>query len=264
MDFMETSNGALHYEYLPCSNAKRTLVFVNSLGTDYRIWDTPVGSLQSEYSIVRYDKRMHGLSSHCHRPYPMEEHVKDLKELLQGLRIEKAIICGLSVGGMIAQGLAFSDPEQVDALILCDTGHKIGTRELWQDRIKQVEAEGLSSMTDAVMERWFTKEFRKSSNPLYSGCRAMFERQDPMGYSATCAAIRDADYSEARALIKVPTLCVVGDHDLATPAALVRELADGIPESEFALIENAGHIPCVEAPETFTDLLTEFLTRRLS
>ncbi|WP_199899682.1 3-oxoadipate enol-lactonase [Sneathiella glossodoripedis] len=241
MQFATVNTVNIHFQYLEAAKDKPVLVFVNSLGTDFRIWDAITSELSEAFSILRYDKRGHGLSDLGKTPYKMDDHIDDLEALIEHLNIQNVIVCGLSVGGMIAQGIALKRPDIVRALVLCDTGHKIGTSQMWQERIDALETGGLSSMVDAVMERWFTAEFRHQDNPEFLGCRAMLERQSLAGYVSTCAAIRDADFTDQVPSIAMPTLCLVGDQDLATTPDLVRELCSLIPGAEFSEISNAAY-----------------------
>lgn len=259
MQFVSVNNITLHYQYRDVATDKPVIVFANSLGTDFRIWDAVVDALSAGYSALVYDKRGHGLSSPGQPPYAMADHVADIEALITHLEIPSVVICGLSVGGMIAQGLSLKRPDLVRAAILCDTGHKIGTADMWQERIAALESTGLLPMVDAVMERWFTDGFRKDDNPVYAGCKAMLGRQLVAGYMGTCAALRDADYTAEITGLKMPVLCVVGDQDMSTPPALVKELQRLIPGAEYAEIIGAGHIPCVEQPEQLISALRAFL-----
>jgi len=259
LKFLKTGQTTIHYQVIKTEPNAPVLVFSNSLGTDFRIWDDVMENLRSDFTIVTYDKRGHGLSDIGSTPYVLDDHVDDLEALLDHLKCTQVILCGLSVGGLIAQGLYARRPDLVSALALCDTAHVIGTPAMWQQRIDALQAGGLAPMVDAVMERWFTPDFRQDENSVYQGCRTMFERQDLAGYIGTCAAIRDADLTAQAKNIKVPTLCLVGDQDAATPPALVQELADLIPNAHYQVIENAGHIPCVEQPKIFTAMIKEFI-----
>lgn len=259
MLFAKLNDVTLHYQMISGPADKPVLVFVNSLGTDFRIWRDVIVALAGLYPILTYDKRGHGLSDLGATPYEMSDHINDLAALLDHLNVKQAVICGLSVGGMIAQGLHQSRPDLVKALILSDTAHKIGTADAWNARINAVLDNGLASISDAIMERWFTPQFRSASNPAYAGYVNMLIRQPAEGYAATCAALRDADLTDAARYITVPTLCLVGDQDGSTPPDLVRSLADLIAESEFKVIEGAGHIPCVETPEAFIGTIRQFL-----
>ncbi|MEM7742418.1 MAG: 3-oxoadipate enol-lactonase [Pseudomonadota bacterium] len=234
------------------------LVFSNSLGTDFRIWDAVVADLPSRLRIIRYDKRGHGLSDLPDQLWGMGEHVADLAGLLDHLGVKGAVVCGLSVGGMIAQGLAAERSDLVRAVILCDTGAKIGNPEMWDDRIEIATEQGLEAMADAVMERWFTKPFR-TQDPGFPIWRNMLVRTTVGGYAGTCRAIRDTDLQESTSRLRLPCLGICGDQDGSTPPDLVRETTALIPGSRFEVVRDAGHIPCVEQPDATTALITAFL-----
>lgn len=236
------------------------LVFANSLGTDARIWDDVLDLLPRGLTTLTYDKRGHGLSGAPPAPYSIDDHVGDLAGLLDSLGIGKVVICGLSVGGLIAQGFAARHPDRVAGLILCDTAPQIGTIEMWNSRIAAVHAGGLDSIADAVMERWFTPGFR-ADDPSFPLWRTMFAQQSIEGYTGTCTTLRDTDLTDAAHRIAVPTLCVVGENDLSTPPALVRAMADVIPGADFQTIADCGHIPPVQQPEKLAHLIIAFLDR---
>nr|WP_276562539.1 3-oxoadipate enol-lactonase [Hoeflea prorocentri] len=249
----------MHYQLIGAPEGKPVLVFSNSLGTDLRIWRDVIVRLVGEFAIVTYDKRGHGLSDLGQAPYRIEDHVGDLAGLLDHLSVRDAIVCGLSVGGLIAQGLYASRPDLVRALMLCDTAHKIGTAEMWNARIEAIEQDGLESIGDQVMERWFTAAFRDEEADTLAGYRNMLCRTPAAGYAGTAAAIRDADFTHQAPVINVPTMCVVGDEDLSTPPELVGEFAKLIPGARYQVIPKAGHLPCIEQPEVFTDALRAFV-----
>jgi len=215
--------------------------------------------IAGDFPILNYDKRGHGLSDLGQVPYSMDDHVLDLAALLDRFDVKQAVVCGLSVGGMIAQGLHAKRPDLVKALVLSDTAHRIGTAEIWDARIESVETHGIESLADAVMERWFTPAFRRPENAAYNGYRNMLTRQSAVGYAATCAALRDADLTEAARGISVPTLCVVGDHDGSTPPDVVLSLAKLVPGARYEVIKDAGHIPCVEQPEVLAAMIRAFV-----
>ena len=259
MQFARINDVTIHYQIIGAAGDKPVLVFANSLGTDFRIWRDVIVRLAGDFAIVLYDKRGHGLSDIGQVPYAIEDHATDLAGLLDLLNVKNAVICGLSVGGLIAQSLYQRRPDLVRALILCDTAHKIGTADSWNARIAQVEAHGLESIVDAVMERWFTPAFRRPENRAFAGYSNMLVRQPATGYTATCAALRDADFTEAAKKIAVPTICIVGDQDGSTPPELVLSTAKLIPNARYEVIKDAGHIPCVEQPEALTAVIRAFI-----
>lgn len=259
MQFVHINDIVIHYDIQRAGDGKPVIVFINSLGTDSRIWHHELPKLAEDYTILTYDKRGHGLSGLGNPPYSIADHAADLSGLLDHLQLSQVIVCGLSVGGLIAQSLYATRPDLVKALIFSDTAHKIGTAESWAARIAAVEQNGIGSILDAIMERWFTAPFRKPDNAAYQAYCNMLVRQPTSGYSGTCAAIRDADFTEAAKRIAVPVLCIVGREDGSTPPELVRSFADLIPGARYEIIEGAAHIPCVEAPAAHAALIRGFI-----
>ncbi|WP_299988226.1 3-oxoadipate enol-lactonase [uncultured Ruegeria sp.] len=234
------------------------VVFANSLGTDMRLWDPVLPLLPKGLRIIRYDKRGHGLSSAPTAPYSMGNLVRDAERLLDHLKVKDCVFVGLSVGGMIAQGLAVKRIDQIRGLVLSNTAAKIGTPKVWQDRIDAVRAGGIEALTDATMERWFSKSFHASTE--MNLWRTMMVRQPVDGYLGCCAAISGTDFYTPTSGLRLPTLGIAGSEDGSTPPDLVRETIDLIPGSRFALIRKAGHLPCVERPEEYAELLDGFLS----
>jgi len=242
----------------------RTIVFANSLGTDLRIWDDVVACFADNFRILRYDLRGHGLSEAPPAPYSIHDHISDLAALVDVHGIKNAIVVGLSVGGMIAQGLAAQRPELVRLLVLCDTAHKIGTPEMWNARIEAIREGGIGSIADAVLERWFSTEFRRTRSADLAGYRNMLVRTPVEGYIGTCAALRDADLTAASRSLTQPTLCLAGEEDRATPPEMVESLSTLIPNASFRTIPHAGHLPCVEEPRILAGRIEPFIRRDLS
>ena len=233
------------------------VLFSNSLGTDMRLWDPILPLLPAGLRIIRYDKRGHGLSVAPDGPYAMGALVGDAEKVLEAAGAEQAVIVGCSVGGMTAQGLAAKRPDLLRAAVLTNTAAKIGTRELWDDRIRTVHEKGLAAMSEGIMERWFSKAFRESD--AVHPWRRMVETTPPQGYAGVSAAISGTDFHSVVQDIRVPVLAIAGSEDGSTPPDLVRETADLIPGARFEIIRGAGHLPMVEKPEVFAGVLTDFL-----
>jgi 3-oxoadipate enol-lactonase len=234
------------------------LLLANSLGTDLSSWDDVAARLVDHFRVVRYDKRGHGLTDAPTPPYRVDDLAADVVGLLDHLKIGHALVCGISVGGLVAQALALNHPERVGALVLCDTGARIGTVVSWEQRIAAVRASGLQGLESAMMERWFSKEFRERRSVDVRGYSNMLVRTTVDGYIGTCYALRDTDFRQTVARIKCRTLVLCGAQDIATPPELGRELARLIPGAEFSLIENAGHLSCIEQPEEVTGRMAQF------
>jgi 3-oxoadipate enol-lactonase len=260
MQFVELNGIVLHYRSRG-DRGRPALVFSNSLGTDLRIWDRVAPAFENQFHVVCYDKRGHGLSDAPPAPYRLEDHVDDLVGLIEALQIVDAVVCGDSVGGLIAQAVASRCPDVVRALVLSDTAAKIGDAPTWNARIEAVEKGGIEAVADATLERWFTRSFRAERTAELAGWRNMLVRTPLAGYLGTMAAVRDADQTEDTDGLSVPALVVVGNEDGSTPPHVVKGLSDLLDESEFHVISNAGHLPCIDQPETLVELMRDFLRR---
>lgn len=233
------------------------IVFANSLGTDLRLWDQLVPLLPKGLRIIRYDKRGHGLTQATPAPYSMGTLVRDVETLLDHLGVKDALFVGLSIGGMIGQGLAVKRLDLVRALVISNSAAKIGTADMWNDRIAAIAKEGIESIADTTMERWFGKAFR--ATPALEAWRNMLIRQNLAGYTGCCAAIAGTDFYTPTSGLRLPVLGIAGSEDGSTPPDLVRETIDLVPGSRFELIRGAGHLPCVEKPEDYARILTTFI-----
>lgn len=234
------------------------LVFINSLGTDLRIWDDLVEHFSDRFTIVRYDKRGHGLSDCPPGPYTIRDHADDLAGLLTHLDIEEVILVGISVGGMVALDFAAHRPERVRALVLSDTAAVIGSAELWNERVAALRENGIAFLSEAILARWFVSEFETRRPADYRGYANMLERTPLEGYMATCEAIRDADLTQAARTIEARALVLGGEKDLATPPDLVRGMADTLVDAHFELIPQAAHLTCIEQPEIMAGRMSDF------
>ncbi len=258
MKFITVDSITLHYS---CAGAPEgtPLVFINSLGTDLRIWDGVAPHFYERYRVIRYDKRGHGLSDCPPAPYSIRDHATDLAGLLYRLEVKQAVLVGISVGGMIAQDFAAAWPERVQSLVLCDTAAKIGTGVLWNERIDHLLKHGMASLSEAILARWFTEAFAQEEPSAYRGYANMLTRMPVEGYTGTCAAIRDADLTETTQTITAPTLVLCGGEDVATPPDLVSSLCELLPQAQFRQISNAAHLPCIEQPDTMADYIAQFI-----
>ena len=258
MNFVTLNGITLHFQQEGNRNGL-PLVFINSLGTDFRIWDDVIIAFSDDYNIVRYDKRGHGLSDAPTPPYSIRDNSKDLAELLNTLQLNQVVLIGISVGGMIAMDYAAQYPERVKALVLCDTLPKIGTTEMWNERIRNVQEYGIAHIADAILARWFPPSFREQHPAEYRGYYNMLTRPPVAGYTGTCMALRDADLTEAARTIQQPALVLCGSEDGSTPPQLVSGLTAILPNARYHEIAGAGHLPCIETPLAMTVAIQEFL-----
>jgi len=258
MPFVDS--GELKTHYALSGESERVLVFSNSLGTDFSMWDAQMPDLERRFRILRYDTRGHGLSSVTPGEYTVERLGLDILGVLDWLGFDRVHFCGLSMGGMIGMWLGMHAPNRLHRLVLCNTAARIGTNETWNARIAKVRKDGMRSVAAAVIERWFTPGFRASFPQKVARVRQMLENTSPEGYAACCAAIRDMDQRETLAEIEVPTLVIYGDSDSAIPVADAHFLADRIRGAKQIELP-AAHLSNIEQADGFTEAVNNFLSQ---
>ena len=253
------ANGiAMRYELEGPADAP-VVLFSNSLGTRLEMWDAQMPALTQRFQALRYDSRGHGESAAPPGPYTIELLAADALGLLDALGIERAHFCGLSKGGMVGQVLGAQHGGRLISLTLCSTACHMEAKHLWDERIKAAQEQGMAALADAVVERWFTPEFRAEPSILVERVRQMVLNTPAHGYAACCAAIRDMDLREAITSIRVPTQIIVGAADPATPPAKAEEIHERIPGSRLEVIPDAAHLLNIEQDVAFDASLRAFL-----
>jgi 3-oxoadipate enol-lactonase len=235
------------------------IVLVNSLGMDLRMWDPQVALLSRSLRIVRFDCRGHGASDVPPGPYTIEQLGLDLLALLDTLQIERAHLCGLSLGGMTTLWFASQYPDRVTSAVFANTAARIGTTEIWNARIDAVSTGGMGAVRDAVLARFLSEGFRHRHPEVVRQIAEMIEATNPAGYIGACAALRDTDLGERLAAIHVQSLILAGALDESTPPSQARDLHSAIMGSELVILSDAAHLSNVEQPETFSQCILGFL-----
>lgn len=234
------------------------LVLSNSLGTSMAMWDDQATSIASRFRVLRYDTRGHGGSTATSGDYSLDRLGRDAIEVLDALSIERAHFCGLSLGGMTGQWLGIYAPERIGRLVIANSSSFLGPPHSWQDRMELVRSQGMASITQAVLDRWFTSGFTTSNASKLERTRAQLLATPPEGYAGCCAAIRDMDLRPVVHLIERPTLVIGGSVDPATPPHHAEAMANAVSGARLVMLE-AAHLSNVEQPEVFTAALLDFL-----
>ena len=201
--------------------------------------------------------RGHGRSHTPPGPYAMGALIHDVERVMEHNGMRDAVVVGVSIGGMIAQGLATKRLDLVRAMVLSNTATRIGTPAQWQARIEAVASGGIPAIAEGTLERWFGRKWR--DEPSLPRFRAILEATPPEGWMGAAAAIAGTDFYTPTAALTLPTLAIAGTNDGSTPPDLVRETADLIRGSRFALLRGAGHLPMAEKPGPYAALIAEFL-----
>lgn len=236
------------------------LLMGGSLGTTLRMWDRQ-RPLADHLRLILFDHRGHGGSPTPPGPYEIADLGRDVLELMDGLGLERASFCGLSIGGMVGMWLGAAAPNRVERLILVCTSPHMPPASGWQERARTVlQAGSVEPVADAVLERWLTPEFAARHPEVRAKLRAMLAGTSPEGYAACCGAIERMDLRHDLARISAPTLVISGSGDLATPPPRQELIAASIPGARHELIDPGAHLVAVEQPEALNRLIREHLT----
>lgn len=231
------------------------ILLLHSLGTSAAVWD-PILPALTDFRVLRPDMRGHGHTAATPGPYSIDLLAHDALAVLQQLGIDRVAVVGLSIGGLIAQQLAYLAPSRIAALVLMDTALAIPPASLWSERAASVRASGMAAVVEGVLARWLTP-----AAPAHTveQLRHMILATEPEGYAGCCEAIAAADFHSQSGNIGAPTLVIVGADDPATPIASAEALRDTISGARLEIIPNASHIPTAEQPAAIAGALLRFL-----
>jgi len=239
----------------------QVVILSHSLGSSMSMWEPQMAGLESRFRVLRYDTRGHGGSDAPEGPYTLEQLVEDALGLMDGLGIDRVHWVGLSMGGMIGQGLALNHAHRLRSLALCDTAAALpaDAQPIWDERIQRVRSKGLHALVDETMGRWFTAPFLSKNPPEVALVRRLFLDTPVAGYIGCSQAIRRLHYLERLREIRMPTLIIVGEDDPGTPVPAAQSMHERIPGSRLVVIPSAAHISNVEQPDRFNEALLGFL-----
>lgn len=233
------------------------LLLLNSLGTDHSLWEPVMPGLLERFRVLRTDKPGHGASDARAGDYSIAQLGGDALAVMDAAGIGRAHLCGVSIGGMIGMWVAAHAPGRIDRLVLSNTSAKLAP-EGFVERIRLIRQGGIAAIADTVLGRFFTPGFVARADAHYHSVRTTLLQVDPVGYAGCCAALRDMDLRPLLPRIAAPALVITCRDDASTPAAMGEAIAAAIPGARHVQWELA-HIPFVEAPQRYAELLAGFL-----
>ena len=235
------------------------IVFSNSLGTNFSMWQAQIDFFSPDHFVICYDSRGHGASSAPQGPYSIDQLGQDVVNLLDYLKIEKAAFCGISMGGLTGQWLAIHKPNRFSHVVVCNTAAKIGQESAWLDRASLVREHGLAQIAATAASRWFTESFIQSYPEIVTKLSNDLAAGSIEGYASCCEALATADVREQLKDIIVPVLIVAGQYDPVTTVADGQFMQQRIAASQLFQIQ-ASHISNIEQPEALNKKLKSFIS----
>ena len=226
------------------------------------MWNAQVAHLRDHYRLILPDLRGYGETDVTTPRVMLDEMALDIIHLLDSLAIEKAVFCGLSMGGQILFDLYRLFPQKVQALIIVDSDARGETPESRQQRLARAEdilLKGMHRHTDETIHQYIAPA-SMADPEVVEPLHRMMAATKPEGAAAAHRGRADRrDHTAILGAVTVPTLIVVGSEDFFTPVPVARIMSDGIPGAQLAVIDGAGHLPNMEKPEAFNAIVADFL-----
>lgn len=237
------------------------VLLVHALAMDASQWDGVIAALDGAARVLALDCRGHGRSGKPVGPYTDERFARDIATVLDVCASNRAVVAGCSMGGTVAQRFAGRNPDRLAGLLLLDTTCWYGPEAPanWEQRASKAEREGMASLLEFQLERWFTPGFGKAHPEVVERAVEIFLRNDTAAYGATCRMLGAADERAVIRNFSGPAIVAVGEEDYATPLSMAKELAAAIPASSLRVIESARHFTPFEQPGVIAGFIRELL-----
>ncbi len=239
------------------------VVLIHAYPMSHRMWERQLEALGPDLRVITYDVRGLGATEPGKNPFTFETLVEDLLALLDHLKVGRAVLCGLSMGGYIALRTVQRNPDRVFALILCDTQSTTDTNEGRLHRheaIQTIEEKGVSTFAEGFAKKVLADETLMEKTEIAGWVKKIVNSNSTLGICRiTVALATRLDTTEALAQIKVPTLVVTGEFDKLIPVSKTRDMEEQIPGAQLVVIPKAGHMSNMENPEEFNRQVIGFL-----
>lgn len=243
-----------------------TIIFIHGFPLNKAMWNRQIGELKENYRVIAYDIRGHGNTDAGDDDFSIELFVNDLLSLMDALKIDKTILCGLSMGGYIALNAIENYPDRFTALLLCDTNCAADSSEAKEKRmktIKLIKVKGLERYAEESLKKLFAPISFSRQIEEIAVVREMITNTSEQTLFKTLHALAEREETCTRLhKIKVPVLIIVGKEDEITPPDVAISMHEKIKGSTIHIIDNAGHLSNMENAEQFNAELNKFLKHK--
>lgn len=226
------------------SQTSPPLLLSNSLATTRSLWDEVLPALLQDFRVVRYDTRGHGHSKTPVASASLRDLAADAVAVLDHFSVERALMAGISLGGMTALTMAVHTPERLIGVLACNCRDFVDQAAIkaWEDRIQIASSAGMSALVEPTLARWFTPEFRRDHPAMMASVADMIKATDPIGFEACIRAIIGTTLQSEIGAIKLPTRLVAGADDGAAPSAIMNAMAAKIEGAVCTTFADCGHL----------------------
>lgn len=257
MPTFKSNDAEIHYQTFGDAS-KPAIIFSNSLGTNFTMWNSQIDFFEKTHYVICYDTRGHGASSTPQGPYTLDQLGQDVVNILDHLKIPKAVFCGISMGGLTGQWLAIHHPDRFTHVVISNTAAKIGQEQAWNDRAKLVREQGLAPISSTAASRWFTDRFIQNYPQTIAKLSSDLGAGSPEGYANCCEALAKADVRDQLKEIRIPVLIIAGQHDPVTTVSDGQDMQAKISGSQLVEID-ASHISNIEDSKAFNTAIQNFI-----
>jgi 3-oxoadipate enol-lactonase len=240
----------------------RPIILLHGSPFDRRMWAPQLAGLSGEFRIVAPDLPGYGSSPLRAATMTMRAFADAVVELLDALGIDRAVVVGLSMGGLVAMELALGRPERVEGVVLAATSSApLHPREAERRRAAaaEIEANGMLATTLEMAGSLFGPRARRNPPLLVDVLRMMLSTPPAGAAAALRGRAEHPDYSSLLPELAVPSLVIAGDADGFAPEEVTAQLVDSLPEPELLVLPGVGHLPNLEEPGRFNAALRAFV-----
>jgi len=231
------------------------IVFLHGVGSDKSVWRPQLAHFGTGRRTIAFDYPGYGDSDPAPEGTTRDDYAEAIHSAMHELNVERAHVCGLSLGGVVAVALCHAVPNHCASLILADSFATHPDGQAITDRSFAASAD-LRAMAEARVDVLLAQP---ADPAVRSEVVETMAKIDPAAYRIGAEAVWLADQRERTAAIRVPTLVICGTEDKVTPPTLSHELVQLIPGASYAPIEGAGHLGNIERPEAFNTLVDAFI-----
>lgn len=240
----------------------QTVILIHGFPLNKTMWNAQITALKEDFRVVAYDIRGHGNSHSSDVGFSMGLFANDLIALMDTLKIDKAVVCGFSMGGYIALNAIEKYPERFNALLLCDTNCAADSAATKKNRMKAIESikeNGLAEYADESIKKLFALSSISKKSEEVAFVREMIIKTEKSSIYKSLHALADRkDTCNVLTKIRMPVLIMVGEEDEITPPDVAFSMQYKIIGAELHLIEHAGHMSNIENSAAFNKQLIKF------
>jgi 3-oxoadipate enol-lactonase len=241
------------------------IVFIHGFPLNKSMWVSQIEAMKDSYRLISYDIRGHGNSSIGTEEFSIDRFADDLLSFLDAMKINKSVLCGLSMGGYIALNAVTNFKERFDGLVLCDTNCLADTQEAIEKRlqtIENIENSGIEKYADESIEMLFSGESLITKLDEIAEVKKMILNTPLQTLTQTLLALTKRKETAGKLKeISLPVLIIVGKEDVITPVTDAQYMNANIEGSILTILENAGHLSNMENSDSYNKRLKNFVSK---